>query len=114
MLIRKRTQNEQEVPLRLKAQLCILAILLLMALFMNACSTKPAAVSPAEHLLFGEASTDTTVQTSANVASISNANQPAPIRMPANANADSSATALPDSLMLPAEPVLLTFVQYSY
>jgi len=114
MLIRNRTQNEQEVPMRLKAQLCILAILLLMALLMNACSRVSPETSPAENLLFGEASADTTVQTSVNVAPISSANPPAPIRMPENAYADSSATALPDSLLLPAETVLLTFVQYSY
>ena len=111
MLLRNSTQNEQASPLHHAARLCILAILLL-ALFLNACSKVSPATSPAETLLFGQTNADTM----ASVPAMTIAETNSETRQAAKKAAitDSTLAALPDSLAIPAEPVLLTFVQYSY
>lgn len=98
--------------MRHAARLCILAILLLMALFLNACSKGSPATSPAETLLFGQAGTDT--MSSVPAMTVAETNSETRQAAKKAAITDSTIAELPDSLSIPAEPVLLTFVQYSY
>ena len=112
MLLRNSTQNEQASPLRHAARLCIPAILLLMALFLNACSRVSPETSPAETLLFGQSGADTMVSEPALTKAETNSETRQ--EAPKADFTDSTLTALPDSLAIPAETVLLTFVQYSY